>query len=145
MEIRPLSGLSSLPHDHIKFLHSVGTSTLKYGITIPVEVQTERMLSIIKGGKVPVTIFFGDSEPVVAEIRRLNNKAGHLQFRYENKAQERLRFYLTGLFASHLSGNLLDVEEVAPFTFMFRPILRKFYPRLHINDMLLHRIERNAI
>lgn len=145
MEIRSSIGLSSLSPDRIKFLHSVGSSTLKYGITIPVEVQTERMLSIIKGGKVPVTILFGDSEPVVAEIRRLNNKVGHLQFRYENKAQERLRFYLTGLFASNLSGNLLEVEEVAPFTFMFRPILRKSYPHLHINDMLLHRIERNAI
>jgi len=145
MEIRSLSGLSRLPLDHIKFLHSVGTSTLKYGITIPVEVQTERMLSISKGGKVPVTILFGDKEPVVAEIRRLNNKVGHLQFRYENKAQEQLRFYLAGLFASQLSGNLLEVEEIAPFTFTFRPILKKASPHLHINDMLLHRIERNAI
>jgi len=145
MEILPLSGLSSLPHDNIKFLHSVGTSTLKYGITIPIEVQTDRMLSISKGGKVPVTILFGDKEPVVAEIRRLNNTVGHLQFRYENKAQERLRLYLTGLFASQLSGNLLEVEEVSPFTFTFRPILRKSSPHLHINDMLLHRIERHAI
>lgn len=75
----------------LKFLHPVGRSTFKYGVTIPLEAQTERMCAIAKGGKAPVTVLFGTGEPVVAEIRRLNNKPGHLQFRYENKAQERLR------------------------------------------------------
>lgn len=79
---------------NVKFLHPVGASTFKYGVTIPVEAQTERMRTIGKGGKAPVTILFGTEEPIVAEIRRLNNKPGHLQFRYENKAQERLRQYL---------------------------------------------------
>jgi hypothetical protein len=86
--------------DNIKFLHPVGVSTFKYGVSIPVEAQTERMRAIEKGGKVPVTTLFGTEEPIVAEIRRLNNKPGHLQFRYENKAQERLRLYLTGIFGS---------------------------------------------
>ena len=86
--------------DYAKFLHPVGTSTFKYGVTIPVEAQTERMRAIEKGGKAPVTIMIGSEEPVVAEIRRLNNKPGHLQFRYENKAQEYLRRYLLGIFGS---------------------------------------------
>ena len=42
--------------DNVKFLHPVGTSTLRYGVTIPIEAQTERMSAIEKGGKVPVTV-----------------------------------------------------------------------------------------
>lgn len=90
--MKKLSDISFPPIlENVKFLHPVGTSTFKYGVTIPVEAQTERMRAIDKGGKAPVTILFGTEEPIVAEIRRLNNKPGHLQFRYENKAQERLR------------------------------------------------------
>src|SRR6266568_8575889 len=100
--------------DNVKFLHPVGASTFKYGVTIPVEAQTERMRAIDKGGKTPVTVLFGTEEPVVAEIRRLNNKPGHLQFRYENKVQERLRQYLARVFGNSAEGNLLGVEEVAP-------------------------------
>ena len=128
--------------DNVKFLHPLGTSTFKYGVTIPVEVQTERMRAIGKGGKVPATIIFGTEEPVVAEIRRLNNKPGHLQFRYENKAQERLRQFLSGFFGSQFSGSLLEIEEVAPFTFIFKPILIEASPCLRINDMLLHRLDK---
>ena len=49
--------------DKVIFLHPVGISTFKYGITIPVEVQTERMLAIPKGGKAPVKILIGAEEP----------------------------------------------------------------------------------
>ena len=127
--------------DNMKFLHPVGVSTFKYGVTIPVEAQTKRMRAIEKGGKVPVTIFFGTEVPVVAEIRRLNNQPGHLQFRYENKSQVRLRQYLTGIFGSPTDGNLLEVEEVSPFTFLFKPILKNTAPFLQISDMLLHRLD----
>jgi hypothetical protein len=131
--------------DNVKFLHPVGASTFKYGVTIPVEAQTERMRAIEKGDKVPVTILFGTEEPVIVEIRRLNNKPGHLQFRYENKAQERLRQYLTGIFGSPVDGNLLEVEEVSPFTFLFKPILKNTAPSLQICDTLLHRLEQKEM
>jgi hypothetical protein len=130
--------------DHLDFLHPVGTSTFKYGVTIPVEAQTERMLAIGKGGKVPATILLGSDEPVVAEIRRLNNKPGHLQFRYENKAQERLRQGLMMVFG-HAEGCLLQVIEVAPFTFFFKPILRSASPTLQVSDMLLHRLDQKEM
>jgi len=126
----------------VKFLHPVGVSTLKYGVTIPVEAQTERMRGIDKGDKAPVTILFGTEEPITAEIRRLNNKPGHLQFRYENKAQERLRQYLSGVFGNSAEGNLLEVAEIAPFIFLFKPILRTTLPSLQISDILLHRLEQ---
>ncbi|MBE0576220.1 MAG: hypothetical protein IH613_10020 [Desulfuromonadales bacterium] len=128
--------------ENVKFLHPVGMSTFRYGVTIPVEAQTERMRAIEKGGKVPVTILFDTVDPIVAEIRRLNNKPGHLQFRYENKAQERLRQYLLKVFGNSIEGSLLEVTEVAPFTFLFRPIARTSSPSLQISDILLHRLEQ---
>ena len=131
--------------DNVKFLHPVGASTFKYGVTIPVEVQTGRMNAIEKGGKVPVAILFGTEEPVMAEIRRLNNKPGHLQFRYENKSQERLRRYLSGVFGSTAGGNLLEVVEITPFTFLFKPILKNAAPFLQICDMLLHQLEQKEM
>jgi hypothetical protein len=135
--------MNSSSCDNVKFLHPVGASTFKYGVTVPIEAQTERMHAIAKGRKVPVTIVFGKEEPVVAEIRRLNNQPGHLQFRYENRAQERLRQYLLERFVNQACGSLLEVDEILPFTFMFRPILKDASPRLQINDMLLHRLKKN--
>lgn len=143
-----MNRLSDIPVQNpgnMKFLHPVGASTFKYGVTIPVEAQTERMCAIEKGGKVPATILFGTEEPVIVEIRRLNNKPGHLQFRYENKAQERLRRYLAGIFGSPANGNLLEVDEVTPFTFLFKPILKNSAPSLQISDMLLHRLQQKEI
>ena len=131
--------------DNVKFLHPVGASTFKYGVTIPIEVQTERMCAIAKGCKAPVTILIGSEEPVIAEIRRLNNKPGHLQFRYENKAQERLRQYLLRIFGNQTDGSLLEVEEVSPFTFLFKPILKNASPRLQINEMLLHMLQQKEV
>ncbi len=131
--------------EFVKFLHPVGKSTFQYGVTIPVEAQTDRMRTIEKGGKVPVTILIGTEEPFIAEMRRLNNKPGHLQFRYENKAQERLRHYLMRLFGDVTEAGLLEVTEVAPFTFLFKPILQSNFPSLQISDMLLHRLAKKEL
>ena len=131
--------------DHVKFLHPVGISTCKYGVTIPVEAQTARMLAIAKGDKVPVAILLGGDEPVPAEIRRLNNQPGHLQFRYEKKAQERLRQALARIFDGGVAGNLLEVEEIAPLVFRFKPILKDASPRLQISNLLLHRVKQAEV
>jgi len=131
--------------DNVKFLHPVGVSTFKYGLTIPLEAQTERLRAIGKGGKVPVTVLCGAEEPVTAEIRRLNNGPGHLQFRYENKAQERLRSWLAAIFGGPAEGNLLEIVEVAPFTFLFKPILKSTAPALQISDFLLHRLKQREM
>lgn len=131
--------------EYVKFLHPVGMSTFKYGVTIPLEAQTRSMRAITKGDKVPVTVMLGSEEPIIAEIRRLNNKPGHLQFRYENKAQERLRQYLIQIFSNAREGSLLEVKEVAPFTFLFHPILLSNAPSLQISDMLLHRLVRKEM
>ena len=139
------TAIDTMHLERVEFLHSVGVSTLKYGITIPIETQSSQMLSIDKGDKVPIQIFFGNTTPVVAELRRLNNRVGHLQIRYENKAQERLRSYLKSVFTGRISENLLEVEEIGPLAFSFRPILEKSIPHLRINDVQVHRMEREAI
>lgn len=131
--------------ESVKFFHPVGLSTFKYGVTIPVEAQTDRMRAIEKGGKVPVTIVIGSEEPFNAEIRRLNNKPGHLQFRYDNKAQESLRHCLIGLFGDETKGGLLEVTELTPFTFLIKPILQSNFPSLQISDMLLHGLAKKEL
>lgn len=131
--------------DTIKFLHPVGVSTFRYGVTIPLEAQTERLRAIEKGGKVAVTILCGSEEPVVAEIRRLNNKPGHLQFRYESKSQERLRLWLAAVFGALAAGNLLEIIEVAPFTFLFKPILKSTAPALQIGALQLHHLKTQEL
>lgn len=126
----------------MKFLHPVGKSTFRYGLAIPVEAQTERLQAIPKGARVQVQVVIGSEEPFTAEIRRLNNKPGHLQFRYENKPQERLRHCLAGLFGGGADGSLLEVVEVEPFIFRFTPIPKNVSPCLQISDMLLHRLKK---
>jgi hypothetical protein len=118
---------------------------LKYGVTIPLEAQTERLRAIEKGGKIAVTVLCGAEEPVKAEIRRLNNKPGHLQFRYENKSQERLRRWLTAMFSASGAESLLEIVEVAPFTFLFKPILKSAAPSLQIGALQLHNLERQQL
>lgn len=127
--------------EQVMFLHPVGVSTSKYGVTIPLEAQTPALQAIVKGDKVPVTILCDGMEPVQADVRRLNNKPGHLQIRYELKSQERLRHYLGAVFAQEASGSLLNIEEIAPWTFRFQPIQKNSVPRLQISDMLHHNLK----
>jgi hypothetical protein len=129
----------------MKFLHPVGQSTLKYGVTIPVEAQTEQMRLIHKGEKVSVTITFASEDRVAAEIRRLNNSAGQLQFRYEQRGQARLRQFLLDTFHGLIEGDLLEIIEYAPFSFIFRPIRQRTAPRLQISELVCHGIDRQNI
>jgi len=131
--------------EQVKFLHPVGTSTCKYGATIPLEAQTPALQAIAKGGRVPVTILCDGLEAVQADFRRLNNKPGHLQFRYELKSQERLRQYLSAVFAQGTGGSLLNIEEIAPWVFRFQPILKNSAPCLQISDMLHHNLKTQEV
>lgn len=129
----------------MKFLHPVGSSTLKYGVTIPVEAQTGWMLTVCKGEKVPVTIDFGNGEQVTAEIRRLNNSAGQLQFRYEQLRSIRLREFLSSRFSEPFDGDLLEIVEYQSHSFLFKPIQKQTAPKLQICEMLCHGIERERV
>src|SRR5450631_342783 len=129
----------------MKFLHPVGQSTLKYGVTIPIEAQTEQMCLIRKGVKVQVTISFASGDLVNAEIRRLNNSAGQLQFRYEQRSQARLRQFLYETFNGTIEGDLLEILEYAPNSFIFHPIRKQTIPGLQICEMICHGIDHQKI
>lgn len=129
----------------MKFLHPVGQSTLKYGVTIPREAQTEQMCLIRKGEKVLVTITFAAGDLVTAEIRRLNNSVGQLQFRYEQRSQARLRQFLFDTFKGTVEGGLLEIIEYAPNSFIFRPIQKQTAPSLKISEMICHGIDQQNV
>lgn len=108
----------------IRFLHAVGQSTLRQGITVPRLEQVSWVEEIKKGESVPVTIVFGQGQTVSAVLRRLNNARGHLQFRYESRKQAALRNYLRQEFGdlSDRKSTVLRVVETGPHTFLFEPV-----------------------
>ena len=108
----------------VSFLHAVGQSTTEQGIAVPVIAQIGWLAEIRKGQAIPVTIAFGDKEPVPATLRRINNARGHLQFRYESKKQANLRRHLIEVFGNkpERSNGVLRVSEVAPRVFRFEPV-----------------------
>jgi phosphoribosylformylglycinamidine (FGAM) synthase-like amidotransferase family enzyme len=93
------------PSSTVTFLHAVGQSTIRQGMTVPVIAQIAWLSEIQKGDAIPVTITFGEGESVSATLRRINNERGHLQFRYESRTQTALRDYLTEVFGSTEQAN----------------------------------------
>ena len=112
------------PSSAVSFLHAVGPSSLRQGLTVPVIAQISWLKDIQKGQSVPVTIIFGSGTSVPASLRRLNNARGHLQFRYESRQQSALRDYLGQVFGKQpaCKNALLRVTEVQPRVFLFEPI-----------------------
>jgi hypothetical protein len=108
----------------VSFLHAVGQSTLRQGLAVPRMAQLSWLAAIEKGQKVPVTIQFADGQSVSAQLRRINNARGHLQFRYESKQQAPLRDYLSRVFGDKLTcpNAVLRVTEVQARTFVFEPV-----------------------
>jgi restriction endonuclease BglII len=112
------------PSSSVSFLHVVGPSTVRQGLTVPVMAQISWLRDIPRGESVPVSIRFGGGKIVPASLRRLNNSHGHLQFRYEAKAQTPLREYLSTLLSEDTSRNhgVLRIEEIEPQVFLFEPL-----------------------
>src|SRR5437899_62934 len=119
-----MSNATLPPSFTVSFLHAVGQSTLRQGLTVPRIAHISWLAKVKKGEKVPVIILFSDGRSVPAIVRRLNNARGHLQFRYESKQQAPLRDYLTGVFGerSDCHNALLRVTEVQPQVFLFEPV-----------------------
>ena len=88
------------PSSTVTFLHAVGQSTIRQGMTVPVIAQIAWLSEIQKGHAITVTIIFGRGKSVSATLRRINNARGHLQFRYESKKQAALRDYLAKVLAA---------------------------------------------
>jgi hypothetical protein len=112
------------PSSTVSFLHAVGQSSLRQGLTVPLIAQISWLKEIQKGQCVDVTIVFGSGLSVPASLRRINNARGHLQFRYESRRQSALRNYLSQVFGKEADrkNGLLRVTEMRPRTFLFEPI-----------------------
>jgi hypothetical protein len=112
------------PSSIVSFLHAVGQSTLRQGFAVPVVAQVSWLAGIPKGQSVQVTVEFGEGQTITVPLRRLNNARGHLQFRYESRAQRALRDFLDEVFGSRgeCKNGLLRVTEVQPRVFRFEPI-----------------------
>ncbi len=106
----------------VRFLHPVGQSTLKQGLTVPIGAQVSWLVQIRKGEKVAVQIKFGEGQSVQADLRRINNAVGHLQFRYETQRQSELRDYLVETFGERPESAVLEIIETEPRIFVFKPV-----------------------
>jgi hypothetical protein len=115
---------ASLPSSTVRFLHSVGQSTLRQGITVPLSAQVSWLANIKKGESAPVTIVFDKNRSVPASLRRLNNLLGHLQFRYESRQQAPLRDYLHAVFGekADCKNAILRIVELESHVFLFQPV-----------------------
>ena len=108
------------PSSSASFLHAVGRSTVRQGVTVPIIAQIGWLAEIQKGQSVPVTLRFADDKSVQAALRRINNAPGHLQFRYESKQQAPLRDYLASIFRdkANYQNAVLRITEVQPRVFV---------------------------
>lgn len=99
------------------------------------------MMKINKGQCVKIILKF-DNEQISIDLRRVNNEAGHLQFRYERKEHQHFRDYLLQLtHKSQLSdGCVIDIIEVTDRVFQVTPIagLKSNNPILSIYEPVCH-------
>lgn len=131
----------------IRFLHPVGQSTLRQGITIPVEAQVSWLAQIKKGEKVAVEIRFGLDQSVNAYVRRIDNQVGHLQFRYEAQQQSALRSYLRDVFGEIPENAVLEITEIRPRVFLFNPIskVNRVSPTLSLYKPHFHEVDELVV
>jgi hypothetical protein len=129
----------------ISFLHQVGPSTLKQGITIPLSCQNGWLKKISKGEKIEIPVRLSESVSK-ATIRRINNNAGHLQIRYENKDGKPIREYIENNFMAPkgyvIKNGLIEVTITPDSHIEISIKNRSCNPRLFINPPILHNIPK---
>lgn len=106
------------------------------------------MLEIDKGRCVSAKLHFMDEE-VAVDMRRINNAAGHLQFRYERQQHQRLRDYFLYLAeqSNPENGCVVEITETKQGTFEVVPIsgFKNNKPRLCIHRPVCHMVEQEAV
>jgi hypothetical protein len=130
----------------VRFLHPVGQSTLRQGVTVPVEAQVSWLAQIRKGEKVTIAIRFGQGQSVQTYLRRINNAVGHLQFRYETRQQSELRDYLVETFGEKPESAILEIMEVEPRVFLFSPVSISHAPtKLSLYKPHFHNLDESNV
>jgi hypothetical protein len=121
--------------------HAVGNSTLKEGFAIPRTCE-EWIHAPERGEKREIRLIFEDNE-IQATLRRIDNEKGSVQVKYENKAGESFRTWLSRIFVASLNGpcgEYFEVSRVDDYSFRITPFPTDITsgPRLQVEQWLFH-------
>lgn len=106
------------------FSHVVGKSTLKEGITIPKDFE-DWFESPEAGSKREITLVYDENKEIPAVLRRLNNKVGHVQIKYEATKQLPFREWLQAVFGASTEqtvGEILEFHKVSRDRYVVRAL-----------------------
>ena len=134
-------------HFPIRFLHRVSASTLRYGMTIPVEAQQSWLTSIEKGERIPIQLQFNDVE-ITADITRVNNSVGHLQIRYDRKINQPFKDALEHLIEQSDNSDpvVVEVIETGQHQFQVVPFSgANKKPTLVVSSPIFHQIDESVV
>lgn len=135
---------------HITFKHMIGRSTFQQGFTIPKRIYPYITLPE-KGQNREVRFLFGNEQMCYVKLYRINNKIGHIQFRYEGKEGEYFRTWLIENFSQTYNDNVLNVNEYIEITILEQDIFRitpfslSKNNSLYFNDIVTHKVNNTEL
>ena len=104
------------------FKHAIGKSTFEEGFTIPKELW--QWIGVTKKGKKKSIVLLFDEKQINATLRRVNNKYGHVQVKYENFAGEEFRRWLLKTFKASLEtqcGEYFELKKIDSDKYLVKP------------------------
>jgi hypothetical protein len=131
------------------FKHLIGKSTLKEGITIHKNFESF-FESPDAGQKREITLIYGNEQPAIVVLRRLENIRKHVQIKYTNKTQEPFVEWLNEVFGETKKGSIgefLEFKKVGPDLFKLTPITidMSHNVKLYVADSMYHKTDQNAL
>jgi hypothetical protein len=131
------------------FKHLIGKSTLKEGITIHKNFESF-FESPDAGQKREITLIYGNEQPAIVVLRRLENIRKHVQIKYTNKTQEPFVEWLNEVFVETKKGSIgefLEFKKVGSDVFKLTPITidMSHNVKLYVADSMYHKTDQNAL
>jgi hypothetical protein len=131
------------------FKHLIGKSTLKEGITIHKNFESF-FESPDAGQKREITLIYGNEQPAIVVLRRLENIRNHVQIKYTNKTQEPFVEWLNEVFVETKKGSIgefLEFKKVGSDVFKLTPITfdMSHNVKLYVADSMYHKTDQNAL
>lgn len=131
------------------FKHLIGKSTLKEGITIHKNFESF-FESPGAGRKREITLIYGNEQPAIVVLRRLENIRKHVQIKYTNKTQEPFVEWLNEVFVETKKGSIgefLEFKKVGSDVFKVTPITidMSHNVKLYVADSMYHKTDQNAL
>jgi hypothetical protein len=121
--------------------HAIGKSTLKEGFAVPRDYE-EWIHAPARGESREIRLIFEGAE-IPATLRRIDNDKGSVQVKYENKACEPFRAWLSSVFVATMTGpcgEYFEIDKVDNDLFRVTPFPTNLTsgPRLQIERWLFH-------